>query len=85
MRLNEGVSRANYGKRKYNGAEMPTEQPDRAETQVDAIIAYESGEMHPSDVVPFVQSLIDNGLAWSLQGSYGRLARACIDAGECHQ
>lgn len=31
------------------------------------------------------QHLIDTGLAWSLQGWFGRTATALIDAGVCHR
>lgn len=30
------------------------------------------------------QQLIDTGLAWQLQGSFGRTAQALIDSGICH-
>jgi len=30
------------------------------------------------------QYLIDTGLAWSLQGAFGRQARALIEQGICH-
>jgi hypothetical protein len=30
------------------------------------------------------QHLIDTGLAWSLQGFFGRTCKALIDAGHCH-
>ena len=48
------------------------------------IIAYESGELDDVETVTLFQSLIDSGLAWSLQGHYGRTAAALIDAGHCH-
>lgn len=49
------------------------------------IIAYESGELSDEDTVILFQHLIDSGLAWSLQGHYGRTATALINAGLCHR
>lgn len=51
---------------------------------VGAIVAYESGEMNEDAVIELFQHLIDTGMAWSLQGSYGRTATALINAGHCH-
>ena len=52
---------------------------------VDKIITYESGELSDEDeMVEFFQELINNGMAWSLQGSYGRMAMALIESGHCH-
>jgi hypothetical protein len=48
---------------------------------MDAIIAYESGELDEDGIVALLQTLVDNGMAWTLQGSYGRTARALIEAG----
>ena len=50
---------------------------------VDKIIRYENGEMDHDEIVPFFQYLIDNGMAWSLQGHYGRTATTLIELGEC--
>ena len=52
---------------------------------VDKIMAYESGEMKEEEMIEFFQGLIDSGLAWQLQGHYGRTAWALIEAGHCHQ
>ena len=52
---------------------------------VSSIIAYEGGEMSDEEVVEFFQTLIDNGMAWTLQGSYGRMAMRLIEAGYCHR
>ena len=50
---------------------------------IDRIIAYESGQLTEEEVVELFQDLIDSGMAWTLQGSYGRMAKALIDAGLC--
>lgn len=47
------------------------------------IIQYEQGELEECDVIDLFQELIDTGLAWSLQGHYGRTASRMIDAGMC--
>jgi hypothetical protein len=52
---------------------------------VNKIIAFESGEMSSDEQIEFFQELIDTGMAWSLQGCYGRAALRLIDAGLCHR
>lgn len=51
--------------------------------QLDQIIAYEQGDLSEEDTVTLFQSLIDSGLAWMLQGHYGRTAQRLIEAGLC--
>lgn len=46
-----------------------------------AVIAYESGALNEEQVQRLFQHLVDTGLAWTLQGSYGRTAQAMIEAG----
>lgn len=38
---------------------------------LDDIIAYESGVLDEEATIDLFQRLIDNGMAWSLQGHYG--------------
>jgi hypothetical protein len=46
-----------------------------------AIIAYEAGELDEYDTVELFKQLVATGLAWRLQGHYGRTAAALINAG----
>jgi hypothetical protein len=48
---------------------------------IDQIIAYESGDLSDDETISLFQSLVNSGLAWQLQGHYGRTAKALIDAG----
>ena len=50
---------------------------------IDKIIAYEQGDLSHDETIELFQSLINSGLAWQLQGHYGRTATALIDAGKC--
>jgi len=45
------------------------------------IIAYEQGELSGSDTISLFAQLVASGLAWQLQGSYGRTAASLIDQG----
>jgi hypothetical protein len=53
-----------------------TQAPD-----VGALIEYENGELDARGTVDLFAGLIRSGLAWSLQGHYGRTAAGLIDAG----
>lgn len=50
---------------------------------VGKIIEFENGDMSEEDTISFFQELINTGLAWTLQGSYRRMAKALIEAGHC--
>ena len=52
---------------------------------VDKIIAYETGELGAVEMLKLFQGLIDDGSAWTLQGSYGRMAMSLIEDGFCHR
>lgn len=50
---------------------------------IQDIIDYEDGELDDEQVIDMFQKLINSGQAWSLQGHYGRMAKALIDDGHC--
>ena len=52
---------------------------------INDIIEYEAGQMSEERVIDFFQELINSGMAWQLQGHYGRIAQALIDEGICYQ
>jgi len=52
-------------------------------TMINQVIAYEQGELDEEGIIDLFQELINSGLAWEMQGSYGRTAKALINAGYC--
>lgn len=46
---------------------------------IDDLMAYEAGELSKDQIVAMFQKLINSGMAWKLQGSYGRTAKMLID------
>jgi hypothetical protein len=42
---------------------------------------FEAGELDDEGVIELFQQLVDNGMAWQLQGFYGRTAMALIEEG----
>jgi hypothetical protein len=50
---------------------------------INQVIAYEQGELDEDGIIDLFQELITSGMAWQMQGSYGRTAKALIDAGYC--
>jgi len=51
------------------------------QTFLDKIGAYESGDMSEEEEHTFFQELVDSGMAWHLQGHYGRHAMYLAEAG----
>ena len=50
---------------------------------VTEIMAFEEGESDRERTIALFQHLIDTGMAWSLQGSYGRMALDLMESGLC--
>ena len=46
---------------------------------VDKIIAHEQGELDGQQEKELFSKLIKNGMAWTLQGHYGRIATVYIE------
>ncbi len=48
-------------------------------TMIDRIIAFETGDIDDTEFLNLFSELIRTGLAWSLQGFYGRTAQQLIE------
>ena len=53
--------------------------------QLGMMMDWEAGELDEEATIELFQNLLDTGLAWSLQGCYGRMAARLIEAGHCHR
>lgn len=47
--------------------------------RIDYIMSYEDGSIDDRGVLELFSHLIKNGMAWNLQGHYGRFAKSLID------
>ena len=66
------------------GATMPNSTSTQVEPALDvvgSIIAWEQGSLDYDATLRLFQHLVDTGLAWELQGVYGRTARYMLDTG----
>lgn len=52
---------------------------------LDKLIAYEEGRLSEEEQIELFQELIDTGLAWQLQGHYGREAVHLLNQGKCKE
>lgn len=83
----EVVVRLSDGREVWVARELLRELPQETEPQrkaadvVDRMIAYEAGNLSEDEVIELFQELVKTGVAWKLQGRYGRTARALIAAG----
>lgn len=48
------------------------------------MVAWEEGTLSEEGEVNLFQRLVDSGLAWQLQGMYGRQAQLMLQAGVIH-
>lgn len=48
---------------------------------VTDLMSYEDGEMSAAEAVDLFSRLIQTGMAWTLQGAYGRAAATLIEEG----
>jgi hypothetical protein len=42
---------------------------------------YEMGNLSPDNIIKLFQYLLDSGMSWKLQGTYGRMTKMLLDSG----
>jgi len=52
---------------------------------IQKIIDFEQGQLDDDATIALFQEMVDSGIVWQLQGSYGRTAAALIEAGWVQQ
>lgn len=77
--LNE-QTRKEHGERIAARAAVNTPWPKQFDL-TGQIIAYEEGALDEEETIALFQHLVDTGLAWQLQGHYGRTAADLFYAG----
>jgi len=48
---------------------------------LEKLMRFEAGDMDEAETIDFFQDLVNTGMAWKLQGYYGRIAAHLIDQG----
>jgi hypothetical protein len=57
------------------------QKEQKIESVLNLILAYEMGELDGNETLELFGKLVKNGMAWTLQGSYGRIAHSLIEVG----
>lgn len=52
---------------------------------LNELMEWENGSMTEEEEIKLFQKLIDSGMAWTLQGMYGRRAMFLIKIGICYR
>ena len=56
---------------------------ENKKVSITKIVQYENDELSDEETIELFQELINTGLAWQLQGSYGRMAVQLLEEGFC--